>query len=279
MAAHQRALDRAQPAVVFERVNLAFDDHVVLNDLSFSIPTGTMRILLGPSGSGKSVILKMILGLLKPDSGTITVNGQRVDTMPEHELLKMRADIGMAFQENALFDSLTVAENVGFRLIEEGMSDDEVDTRVDEVLGFVGLRDFAERMPSQLSGGQRRRVGIARGMASKPSLMLLDDPITGLDPLIAMTVDDEIIKLRDLEDVTSLLVTHQIRDAYYVATHEAVVDDGKIRIVDADPAKSEQIEFMLLAQGRIHIQASAQKLFSSDDPFVKEYLYKTLPPW
>ena len=116
-------------------------------------------------------------------------------------------------------------------------------------------------------------------MASKPSLMLLDDPITGLDPLIAMTVDDEIIKLRDLEDVTSLLVTHQIRDAYYVATHEAVAEQGQIRIVDADPAKSEQIEFMLLARGRIHVQASARKLFSSDDPFVKEYLYKTLPPW
>jgi phospholipid/cholesterol/gamma-HCH transport system ATP-binding protein len=279
VAAPQRQIDRAQPAVVFERVSLAFDDHVVLNDLSFSIPTGAMRIMLGPSGSGKSVILKMILGLLKPDSGTITVNGQRVDTMPEHELLQMRADIGMSFQENALFDSLTVAENVGFRLIEQGMADDDVDRRVAEVLGFVGLSDFADRMPSQLSGGQRRRVGIARGMASKPSLMLLDDPITGLDPLIAMTVDDEIIKVRDLEDVTSLLATHQIRDAHYVATHEAVVDGGTIRIVDADPAKSEQIEFMLLANGRIHIQASAEKLFSSDDPFVKEYLYKTLPPW
>jgi phospholipid/cholesterol/gamma-HCH transport system ATP-binding protein len=279
VAAHQPAINTAQPAVVFERVHLAFDDHVVLDDLSFSIPTGAMRILLGPSGSGKSVILKLILGLLKPDSGTITVNGLRVDTMPEHELLKMRADIGMAFQENALFDSLTVAENVGFRLIEERMPDEDVDRRVAEVLGFVGLRDFAERMPSQLSGGQRRRVGIARGMASKPSLMLLDDPITGLDPLIAMTVDDEIIKLRDLEDVTSLLVTHQIRDAHYVATHEAVVDGGVIRIVDADPATSEQIEFMLLARGRIHMQASVEKLFSSDDPFVKEYLYKTLPPW
>jgi phospholipid/cholesterol/gamma-HCH transport system ATP-binding protein len=279
VTARPRAGAAQQPAVVFEQVSLAFDDHVVLNGLSFSIPTGAMRILLGPSGSGKSVILKLILGLLKPDSGSIIVNGHRVDTMPEHELLKLRADIGMSFQENALFDSLTVAENVGFRLIEEGMSDGEVDARVAEVLGFVGLSDFADRMPSQLSGGQRRRVGIARGMASKPSLMLLDDPITGLDPLIAMTVDDEIIKLRDLEQVTSLLVTHQIRDAYYVATHSAVNDGGSIRIVDAVPARAEQIEFMLLADGRIHVQASAQKLFSSNDPFVKEYLYKTLPPW
>ena len=271
------AMDR--DAVVFDRVSLAFDDHVVLQELSFTIPTGAMRILLGPSGSGKSVILKLILGLLRPDAGTVTVNGHRVDTMSEQDLLKMRADIGMSFQENALFDSLTVAENVGFRLMEERMPDDQVDARVAEVLGFVGLADFAERMPSQLSGGQRRRVGIARGMASKPSLMLLDDPITGLDPLIAMTVDDEIIKLRDLEDVTSLLVTHQIRDAYYVATHEAVRRNGKVEIVDADPARAAQFEFMLLANGRIHVQASAAELFSSSDPFVQEYLQKTLPPW
>src|SRR5688500_16872281 len=174
-------------AVIFDRVSLAFDDHVVLRDLSFTIPTGAMRILLGPSGSGKSVILKLILGLLRPDDGSVTVNGHRVDTMSEQVLLTMRADIGMSFQENALFDSLTVAENVGFRLIEEGMPEDQVDARVGEVLGFVGLADFADRMPSSLSGGQRRRVGIARGMSSQPSLMLFDDPITGPDSLIAMT--------------------------------------------------------------------------------------------
>jgi phospholipid/cholesterol/gamma-HCH transport system ATP-binding protein len=280
------AASRRQPpanerplAVVFDRVSLAFDDHEVLKDLSFEIPTGSMRILLGPSGSGKSVILKLTLGLLRPDSGTIVVNGHRVDTMAELELLKMRADIGMAFQENALFDSLTVAQNVAFRLAEERRPDEEIDARVAEVLRFVGLSDFAERMPSQLSGGQRRRVGIARGMASKPSLMLLDDPITGLDPLIAMTVDDEIIKLRDLEEVTTFLVTHQIRDAYYVATHEAVRRNGEVEIVDADPARAERIEFMLLHNGRIHVQASAAALFASTDPFVQEYLHKTLPPW
>jgi phospholipid/cholesterol/gamma-HCH transport system ATP-binding protein len=185
----------------------------------------------------------------------------------------------MVFQENALFDSLTVAENVGFRLIEEGLPDDEVDRRVAEVLGFVGLSEFAARMPSQLSGGQRRRVGIARGMASKPALMLFDDPITGLDPLIAETIDDEIIKLRDFEQVTSLLVTHQIRDAFYVATHEAVRKGDRIEIVDADPARAAAFEFMLLANGRIHVQASAADLLASTDPFVTEYLHKTLPPW
>lgn len=258
---------------------MAFDEHVVLQDLSFTLPSGAMRVLLGPSGSGKSVILKLILGLLRPDAGAITVNGQRVDTMPEPELLKMRADIGMVFQENALFDSLTVAENVGFRLIEEERPDEEVDARVTEVLGFVGLSDFADRMPSSLSGGQRRRVGIARGMASKPGLMLFDDPITGLDPLIAEDVDAEIIKLRDLEQVTSLLVTHQIRDAFYVAEHEAVRGADGVEIVEASAARAEQVEFMLLNKGRIHVQGSAASMLVSTDPFVREYFLKTLPPW
>src|SRR5688572_22458998 len=162
-APRARSTAAHRDAVVFDRVSLAFDDHVVLQELSFTIPTGAMRIMLGPSGSGKSLVLKLILGLLRPDDGSVTVNGQRVDTMSEQDLLKMRADIGMSFQENALFDSLTVAENVGFRLTEERMPDDQVDARVAEVLGFVGLAEFAERMPSQLSGGQRRRVGIARG--------------------------------------------------------------------------------------------------------------------
>jgi phospholipid/cholesterol/gamma-HCH transport system ATP-binding protein len=264
-------------AVEFDRVSLAFDDHVVLHELTFTIPRGAMRILLGPSGSGKSVIL--ILGLLRPDSGTVTVNGLRVDQMPEGELLKMRAQIGMVFQENALFDSLTVAQNVAFRLVEERMPDDQVDARVAEVLGFVGLGEFADRMPAQLSGGQRRRVGIARGMASRPRLMLFDDPITGLDPLIAVTVDAEIIKLRDLEEVTSLLATHQIRDAFYVAEHTAITRDGKVEIVDADPSRSGAVEFMLLRDGRIHIQAGAAGMLASKDPYVKEYLLKTLPPW
>jgi phospholipid/cholesterol/gamma-HCH transport system ATP-binding protein len=265
-------------AVVFDGVSLAFDDHVVLRDLSFTVPSGAMRVLLGASGSGKSVVLKLILGLMRPDSGAVLVNGQRVDLMPESELLRMRADIGMVFQENALFDSLTVAENVGFRLQEEQMPEDQLDARVAEVLGFVGLGEFADRMPAQLSGGQRRRVGIARGMASKPALILFDDPITGLDPLIAITVDDEIIKLRDLEQVTSLLVTHQIRDAFYVAQHTAVRRDGGVAIVPA-AAAAAGVEFMLLLNGRIHVQASAAELLASPDPYVKEYLLKTLPPW
>jgi phospholipid/cholesterol/gamma-HCH transport system ATP-binding protein len=267
-------------AVVFDNVSLAFDEHVVLKELSFSIAKGAMRMLLGASGAGKSVVLKLILGLMRPDSGAILVDGQRVDTMAEYDLLRLRADTGIAFQENALFDSLTVAENVGYRLYEESdMPIDRARARVEEVLAFIGLGDFIDRMPATLSGGQRRRVGIARAMASKPSLLLFDDPTTGLDPIIASTVDDEIVKLRDLERVTSIVATHQIRDAFYIATHQAVRKDGTIQLADVPEHQPSRAEFMVLHEGRIHFHGTAAELLASADPYLKEFLYRTLPPW
>lgn len=267
-------------AVVFDKVSLAFDEQVVLRDLSFQIPRGAMRILLGSSGAGKSVVLKLILGLLRPDSGAIFVQGQRVDSMSERDLLRVRSDIGMLFQENALFDSLTVDENVGYRLYEEtDMPRAAVRARVEEVLTFVGLRSFIDGMPATLSGGERRRVGIARAMASRPALLLFDDPTTGLDPIIATTVDDEIVKLRDLARVTSLVVTHQIRDAYYIATHQAMPRDGRVAIVPADDQKAAQTEFMVLHEGRIWFHGPASELLASQDRYLRHFLFNTLPPW
>jgi len=267
-------------AVVFDDVSLAFDEQTVLKNLSFSVEKGAMRMLLGASGAGKSVVLKLILGLMRPDSGGIFVDGQRVDAMPERDLLLLRSDMGIAFQENALFDSLTVAENVGYRLYEESdLPIDRVRARVEEVLAFIGLGDFIDRMPPTLSGGQRRRVGIARAMASKPSLLLFDDPTTGLDPIIASTVDDEIVKLRDLEKVTSIVATHQIRDAFYIATHEAVRKDRQVEIVETAGAENPRVEFMVLHEGRIHFQGGAAELLASEDRYLKEFLYRTLPPW
>jgi phospholipid/cholesterol/gamma-HCH transport system ATP-binding protein len=278
--AAEGAVETTAPAVVFDRVSFAFDDHVVLRDVSFSLPQKHMRFLLGASGSGKSTILKLIVGLLRPDSGEITVNGHRVDQMDERELLRMRTDLGMVFQENALFDSLTVEENVGYRLYEETDQPlDEVRARVQEVLGFIGLSEFIDRMPAELSGGQRRRVGIGRAMTSKPNLLLFDDPTTGLDPIIASTVDDEIVKLRDLEQVSSIVVTHQIRDAFYVATHKAVRSGDKVQIVDSEGAHDERTAFMVLHEGRIHFEGSPAELLASEDPYLKEFLFMTLPPW
>ena len=269
------------PMVVFDRVSLAFDDQVVLRELSFTVARGSMRIMLGASGAGKSVVLKLILGLIRPDSGHIYVNGRCIDNLPERELLQVRADMGMSFQEIALFDSLSVAGNVGYRLYEEtDMPDADVERRVTEVLQFIGLADLGNRLPSELSGGQRRRVAIARAMAARPALLLLDDPTTGLDPIIATTVDDEIVKLRDLEQVTSVVVTHQIRDAFYVATHRAVRGaDGGIQIVETTGGDDAATDFLVLYDGRIHFEGSAAELLATRDAYVRELMEMTLPPW
>jgi phospholipid/cholesterol/gamma-HCH transport system ATP-binding protein len=269
----EEALGPGSPIVIFDKVSLAFDDKVILRDVSFTLITGHTKIFLGASGAGKSTILKLILGLLKPDAGVIWVNGERVDTMTEVELMKVRTDLGMVFQEGALFDSLSVAENVGYKLYEESdMPLDQVRKRVEEVLGFVGLAEHIDKGPSALSGGQRRRVAIARAMSFKPRILLYDEPTTGLDPITADTIDDEIIKLRDLENVSSIVVTHQLRDAFRVATHEAVRENGQIRIIPADPDKCEEAEFIMLKDGRIHFEGHTAELRASKDPYLKTFL-------
>ena len=267
------------PVVVFDSVSLAFDDNVVLREVSFSVRAGRMMFLLGASGAGKSVVLKLILGLLKPDSGVIRVNGERIDTMTEAQLMTVRGDIGMLFQESALFDSLTVADNVGYRLYEEtDMPADAVLQRVEEVLGFVGLEEYMDRIPSELSGGQRRRVAIARAMAARPRLLLFDDPTSGLDPITAKSVDDEIVKLRDVEHVTSILVTHQLPDAFYITTHEAVGRNGRLAIVPADQRTIETAEFVVLRDGRVYFAGDAAELQATTDPYLKAFLTGWVPP-
>ena len=262
------------PVVVFDHVELAFDEKVVLKDLSFTLLKGHTKIILGASGSGKSTTLKIITGLLRADDGVVWVNGARVGQLSERELMAVRADLGLIFQEGALFDSLTVRENVGYKLYEESdMPLDQVEARVREVLGFIGLTDFIDRMPSELSGGQRRRVAIARAMAFKPRILLYDEATTGLDAITALTVDDEIIKLRDFEDVSSIVVTHQLRDAFYVATHMAQRDpDGRVRIVPAPPEKQAEAEFIMLHEGVIVFEGGAEELRKSTDPYLQSFL-------
>ena len=269
----ERRSSHDRPAVVFDKVSLAFDENVVLRDVSFSLSAGHTKIILGASGSGKSTILKLIVGLLKPDAGQIWVHGARVDNMSENEMMKVRDHLGMVFQEGALFDSLTVAENVGYKLYEEtDMPLAEVRRRVEEVLGFVRLSEYIDSMPSELSGGQRRRVAIARAMAYKPPTLLYDEATTGLDPITATTVDEEIIKLRDLENVSSIVVTHQLRDAFLVATHEAVREGEKIEIVSADPEKCDEAEFIMLKDGGIVFDGNAAELRASTDPYIRTFL-------
>jgi phospholipid/cholesterol/gamma-HCH transport system ATP-binding protein len=259
--------------VVFEGVALAFDDKVILRSIDFRVRRGHTKIFLGASGAGKSTVLKLILGLWRPDAGAIWVNGQPIDAMGELELMGVRAHLGMVFQEGALFDSLTVRENVGYKLYEEtDLPLEDVHRRVEEVLGFVGLSEHIERMPSELSGGQRRRVAIARAMAAKPEILLYDEPTTGLDPITATSIADEIIKLRDLEEVTTIIVTHQLRDAFYIATHEAHREDDRIVIEPAGPAKRDEAGFLMLRDGVIVFEGNADELRGATDEYLRTFL-------
>jgi phospholipid/cholesterol/gamma-HCH transport system ATP-binding protein len=262
-----------EPVVALERVSLSFGDKVILRDISFTLYRGHTKIILGASGSGKSTTLKLITGLLKPDGGEIWVNGERVDTMTEQEMMRVRADLGMVFQEGALFDSLSVAENVGYKLSEELHWDEQkTRARVEEVLGFVGLREFIDRRPAELSGGQRRRVAIARALAARPGILLYDEATTGLDPITATSIDQEMVKLRDLEEVSSIIVTHQLRDAFFVATHEAKRRDGTVVITEADAAKCDEAEFIMLKDGLICFEGNAQELRAAKDPYIRDFL-------
>ncbi len=274
-AANRVAAEPAEaPVVEFDHVQLAFDEKVVLKDVSFALLKGHTKIILGASGSGKSTALKILTGLLRADGGAVWVHGQRVDRLTEGQLMPVRNQLGMIFQEGALFDSLTVRENVGYKLYEEtDMPLEDVDRRVREVLGFIGLSEHIDKMPSELSGGQRRRVAIARAMAFKPGIMLYDEATTGLDPITAMTVDDEMIKLRDLENITSIIVTHQLRDAFYVATNMARRGpDGAIAIGPATPEKERETEFLMLREGVIIFEGDAAALRKSTDPYIRDFL-------
>jgi phospholipid/cholesterol/gamma-HCH transport system ATP-binding protein len=272
--AHGPLADTDRPVIAFDHVQLAFDEKVVLKDVSFTLREGHTKIILGASGSGKSTILKIVTGLLRADAGAVMVNGHRVDQLSEDDLMPVRADLGMIFQEGALFDSLTVRENVGYKLYEETDTPiDQVDRRVREVLGFIGLGEHIDKMPSELSGGQRRRVAIARAMAFKPGILLYDEATTGLDPITATTVDDEIIKMRDLENVSSIVVTHQLRDAFYVATHMAVRDArGQVDIVPATSEKEREAEFIMLRDGLVCFEGDADALRRSHDAYIHTFL-------
>ena len=270
----EEALGPGGPIVVFDQVILAFDEKVILDEISFTLKTGHTKIFLGASGAGKSTILRLILGLLKPDAGHIFVNGERVDNMTEDQMMQVRADLGMVFQEGALFDSLTVRENVGYKLFEQKVPDEEANRRVEEVLGFVRLGEFIDRKPSELSGGQRRRVAIARAMAAKPRILLYDEPTTGLDPITSITIDEEIIKLRDIEHVSSIVVTHQLRDAFFIAEHMAVASASGLTFERAPRQKVDEAEFIMLRDGKIAFEGNATELRAAQkkDPYIASFL-------
>ncbi len=263
--------DPNAPIVVFEDVSIAFDQNEVLKNISFKVMPGETRIILGPAGVGKSVLLKLANGLLLPDIGRILVFGQEITTMPEHDLFAFRARIGMVFQEGALFDSLTVRDNVAYRLIEEHASADEIDRRVREVLSFVELEQTIDKFPSELSGGMRRRVAIARAIISKPDLLLYDSPTGGLDPITSTTIIELVIKQRDVFHTTSLLVTHRLQDAFTMATHHFDPEQNKMAPLpkgELDP----QTTFLLLHDRKLVFDGTTEEFVHSTDPFIRNYL-------
>ena len=263
------------PAIELRHVSLAFDQKQVLSDLSFVVAPGETLFLLGVTGAGKSVLLKIVLGLIKPDSGQILINGRDIVPLSEAELTPLRRQMGIVFQEGALFDSLDVYENVCYRLREEKVRDEaEIERRVREVLSFVEMEEAIDKMPSELSGGMRRRVSIARAIISQPSIMLYDSPTAGLDPLTAHTIDLLIAKLRDAQHATSVVVTQRLQDAFFLANFAYSVEQGGL-VAAASAAQRtaiHDVRFLLLRDTRLYFEGGRDDLVRSQDPYLRKFL-------
>jgi len=260
-----------EPVVVFENVSIGFERKPVLENISFQIRSGETRILLGPAGVGKSVLLKLTNGLLRPDAGRIFVFGHEITAMREQDLFEIRGAIGTVFQEGALFDSLTVRDNVGYRLLEEHISDEEITRRVTEALRFVELEHTLDKYPSELSGGMRRRVAIARAIVTNPRLILYDSPTGGLDPITSTTIIELVMKQRDVSHTSSLVITHRLQDAFVLATHRFSRDKNAMTPLPPHQA-NPHTSFLMLHQGRLVFDGTTAELVNSDDPLIREYI-------
>ena len=273
-AAKDDVLQNDGPVVEFKDVTISFDVKPVLKNISFSVERGQTLILLGPAGCGKSVLLKLANGLIKPDSGSIRIFGREITTMPETELYKLRAHIGMVFQESALFDSIDVEDNVAYRLHEERVAEDEAHKRVVEALKFVELEQAIDKFPSELSGGMRRRVSIARAIISNPDLILYDSPTGGLDPITSTTIIELVMKQRDVSHTTSIIVTHRLQDAFVLATHRYDAKAGMVELPKegGHQTTDESTKFLMLNDGGVVFHGTTHELVNSTDPWIKEYL-------
>jgi phospholipid/cholesterol/gamma-HCH transport system ATP-binding protein len=266
--------DRAIPAIEFRDVHLAFDDRTVLNGLSFKVLKGETKIILGGSGGGKSTIIKIVLGLLKPDAGQVLVDGEDITNYTEFEMMKVRKKIGMVFQEGALFDSLSVYDNVAYRLHEQNVPEDEVEKEVRRMLRFVNLEDAIDKMPAELSGGMRRRVGIARALIGDPKIVLFDEPTAGLDPPTARTICELAMKLRDLEDVSSIFVTHEMNNLDYLCSEYAVVNEKGEVVFEREGERLCLInsKVLMMREGNIIFSGTDEALRKAGDPYIQKFL-------
>ncbi|WP_348269357.1 ATP-binding cassette domain-containing protein [Edaphobacter paludis] len=271
LSLNESSADSTEPVVVYEDVSIGFDRKPVLDNISFKVQPGETRIILGPAGCGKSVLMKLANGLLCPDSGSIRVFGQEITTMHENDLFKLRSRIGMVFQESALFDSLSVEDNVAYRLHEDRVPEDEAHKRVVEALQFVELEHAIAKFPSELSGGMRRRVSIARAIISSPDLILYDSPTGGLDPITSTTIIELVVKQRDVSHTTSLLITHRLQDAIVLARNRFNLKAGKMELIP-DNGIDDSTKFLVLNEGKVVFDGATKALVHTTDPWLKEYI-------
>ena len=268
---------RADSVITFDNVRLGLDEGDVLRNLSFHVAHGETLALLGETASGKTLALKLAAGLLQPDSGRVRVLGRDVSSMTEDDLLAFRRQIGFVFQEGALFDSLTVGDNVAYRLREDGLPEEEIQPRVREALRFVELEDTIEKLPSELSGGMRRRVSIARALVSRPPVVLYDSPTAGLDPVTSQTIITLLLRLRDLQGVTAILATHRLQDVFALANYRFDVASARVvSLPKSGPAASRNgypaTRFLVLRDGAVYFEGDQQAILSSSDPYLKRFL-------
>ena len=266
--------ERVTPAIEFRDVTLAFDEQVILDGLSFKVRKGETKVILGGSGGGKSTTIKLILGLLKPDSGRVLVDGEDITEYSEAEMMSVRRKIGMVFQEGALFDSLSVYDNVAYRLHEQAVPEEEIEQEVRRMLRFVNLEEAIDKMPIELSGGMRRRVGIARALVGGPKIVMFDEPTAGLDPPTARTICELAIKLRDLEDVSSIFVTHEMNNVKYLTNEYAVVnDDGEIVFEEEGQRLClTNTKVIMLRGGKIIFEGTDEALHRNEDSYIRRFI-------
>lgn len=264
--------DASSDAIVFDNVSIAFEENRVLDGVTFRLPKGETKALFGVAGSGKSTLLKLALGLIRPDAGQITVLGQAITSMSEEELFDVRRRVGIVFQESALFDSLSVRDNVAFRLMEEHISEEEIDRRVRESLRFVELEHTIDMLPSELSGGMRRRVAIARAIITQPEVLLYDSPTGGLDPVTSNTIVELIVKQRDVYRTSALMVTHRLQDAFTMATHYFDKQSNKMVLLPKGQHSEVPMSFLLLRDGKVIFDGDAHELVTSRDAYIREYI-------
>lgn len=261
-----------EPLLELRNVVKYYGERAILTGVSFRMFPGETKIIIGASGSGKSTILKLIMGLDRPDEGTIMVEGMDITKMSESDLAPVRQKIGMVFQESALFDSMSVRENVAYRLYEDAVDEVEIERRVRETLSFVGLEEAIDKMPAELSGGMKRRVSLARALISRPGIMLYDEPTAGLDPITSRRINELIISLRDIQNVTGIFVTHRMRDAFTLASQYATNGNGVHFHGEADELCIANTRFLMLRDGKIIFEGPDELLRQSADPYIKRFL-------